>query len=70
MTENKAHGYNIGYPQVGFRCFVDRKLVFEKQLFVGSSSVKSRPAYSLFRYGAFKKHIHKVLGFMDCYRKF
>jgi hypothetical protein len=50
MTENKAHGYNIGYPQVGFRCFVDRKLVFEKQCFVGSSSVKSRPAYSLFRY--------------------
>jgi len=31
------------YPQVGFRCFVDRKLVFEKQFFVGSSSGKIPP---------------------------
>jgi hypothetical protein len=51
MTEYKAYGYNISYPQVGFRCFFDMKLVFEKQCFVGSSSVKSRSAYSLFNKG-------------------
>ena len=32
------------YPQAGVRCFVDKKLVLEKQIFVGSSSGNSRPA--------------------------
>jgi hypothetical protein len=32
------------YRQVGFQCFVDRKLNFKMQIFVGSSSENSRPA--------------------------
>ncbi len=44
MRVNKPLLTTAKYPQVRFGCFVDRKLVFEKQFFVGSPSVKSRSA--------------------------
>ncbi|WP_209332830.1 hypothetical protein [Lunatimonas salinarum] len=47
LTEDRRPAYNITYTQAGVSCFIGQESgKFKVQFFVGSSVVKSLPAYS------------------------